>query len=176
MSEFILDTERLYLRTFKKEDAGHMYAMNLDKDVIINTGDIPFNNPEEAQDFISDYVKTTDEQLCRWTVILKSTNEYLGWCGLKLEKEKNQVDLGFRFLKQHRNKGYATEASLACLKHGFRTLNLKKIIGRSRTINTSSIRVLQKIGMHYDKQINYLGGDSVQYALSAQDYAKITDK
>jgi RimJ/RimL family protein N-acetyltransferase len=175
MAGFIIESNRLQLRNFKLSDAEYMYQLNQDDEVQRFTGDAPFANIEETQMFIAQYIQETNPLLCRWAVVLKSSNEYLGWCGLKLNKETMLVDLGFRFLKTCRNKGYATEASIACIQYAFETLKLKKVIGRARIENIPSIRVLQKAGMRPEKEIHYLGGNSFLYSMTREDYARMTE-
>ena len=75
----------------------------------------------------------------------------LGWCGLKRHGD-GQVDLGYRLLRSAWGRGYATEASKACLEWGFQEAGLDTIIGRVARANTASIRVLEKVGMRYWKQ------------------------
>ena len=73
----------------------------------------------------------------------------IGWCRLKYTPSKKKYDIGFRFYKEYWNVGYATEAAQACIEYGFGKLNLNKIIGRVRQENMASIRVLEKIGLHF---------------------------
>ena len=101
----------------------------------------------------------------RWLVIIKQNNELLGWCGLKFLPDENEVDLGYRFFKKYWGNGYATESATAVLHYGFETLKLKCIIGRAAAANTASIRVLQKVGMHFEKNVGCHGDDGVQYVL-----------
>ena len=88
-------------------------------------------------------------------MINKSNNEFLGWCGLKYNPELNETDIGFRFFENHWNIGFATESAKACLKYGFEKLSLKSIVGRAMVENVASIKVLEKIGLKYDKEFNF---------------------
>ena len=129
-SPFLFESERLLYRPFLPEDAEGMYHLNNAPDVLAFTGDAPFESVEAARQFIEHYNPYATTGYGRWTVLLKTTHEYLGWCGLRLDTDSGQTDLGYRFLPTHRNKGYATEAGAACLKYGFETLGLQTIIGR----------------------------------------------
>ncbi len=108
---------------------------------------------EEANNFIKQYIKTQAPGLGRWAVIHKTTDQILGWCGLKYNPDLNEYDLGFRFFKTYWGQGFATEASRACLDYGFQHLDLPAIVGRTMEQNAASICVLQKIGMHFSKCI-----------------------
>ena len=68
---------------------------------------------------------------------------------LKYIPEKDEIDLGYRFIQSAWGKGYATEAAKHTLNHGFSTLHLKTIFGKAQSDNIASIHVLQKIGMQF---------------------------
>lgn len=144
------ETDRLILREFHSSDAIHFFNLNQDPDVIKYTGDFPFKSIMDAKKFLERYPDYLFHGFGRWAVILKSTGEFIGWCGLK-SNEEGLVDLGFRFFRNHWNKGFATEAARATLHYGFNTLGLTQIIGRSAVENKASIRVLEKINMQFWK-------------------------
>ncbi len=150
-SDVIITTNRLILREFSADDAESFYLLNSDTDVMQYTGDLAFKSVQDSAEFISNYNSYRKSGFGRWTVLLKDTNESLGWCGLKLHPDK-MVDLGYRFHKRHWNNGYATEAATACIQYGFDVLNIDEIVGRTAFANKSSIRVLEKIGMKFWKE------------------------
>lgn len=145
----ILETPRLYLREMTSEDAESAYLLNLDPEVIQYTGDDPFESIEEAREFLEKYESYKKYGFGRWAVILKETDEYLGWCGLKYTPELDEFDIGYRLMKKFWGKGYATEAAEVCLKLGFEQFNMKTIVGRVMPANSASLRVLEKIGLTY---------------------------
>lgn len=145
----ILETPRLALSEFCTEDAGHLYLLNLDPDVIRFTGDAAFESTEAAANFVRQYDHYEKYGFGRWAVTDKENRTFLGWCELKFCPDTNEHDIGFRFFKKYWNRGYATEAAKACLDHGFNNLGLTQIVGRAAIDNTASVKVLQKIGMAY---------------------------
>lgn len=147
---FLLETPRLLLRHKVLEDAPFFLELNSDPEVIKYTGDGAFKNLEEAETIVRYVISQYEKNgYGRWLVSLKETGEPLGWCGLKYHDESGDTDLGYRFMKQHWGKGYATEAGRACLEYGFGTLGLNRIIGRAATGNLASIQVLKKLGMTF---------------------------
>ncbi len=146
MKEYILETERLKLRKLTEKDAESFFALNENPRVVEHTGDKAFRSVEEARELIVNYDQYT-YRLGRWAVELKTTGDFIGWCGLKFNLGCGDVDLGFRFFQEHWKQGYASEAAYACLVYGFEHLSLFEIIGRSTKANEASIKVLQKIGM-----------------------------
>lgn len=101
----------------------------------------------------------------RWATFLKEEMQFVGWSGLAYLPEFDEIDLGYRFLPTFWGLGIATEASRAILRYGFDTLKLEKIIAIAMKENTASIRVMEKIGMKFDKFAPYdpEGEDVVWY-------------
>jgi RimJ/RimL family protein N-acetyltransferase len=146
----ILETNRLLLRTFTKEDAQLLYDLNHDPEVIRYTGD-PIKNLDHAQQVLEQVIlpQYALYNHGRWAVHVKPELEFIGWCGLKTRPELNEIDLGYRFIQAAWGKGYATEAAFVCIKYGFEKLRLPRIVGRAMPGNIGSIRVLEKCGMVY---------------------------
>ncbi len=143
----ILETSRCFLRELTVDDAENFYLLNLDFEVVKYTGDVSFSSIAEAKSFLENYNQYKKFGYGRWAVIEKTTNDFLGWCGLKYLPDLDETDLGYRFFKKYWNQGYATETARACIDYGFTELHLSKIIGRSMKANISSIKVLEKIGL-----------------------------
>ncbi len=146
----ILETERLLLRTFTTEDARLIYELNRDPDVTRFTGD-PITDIAHARQVLEQVIlpQYVLYNHGRWAVHAKPALEFIGWCGLKNRPERNEIDLGYRFIKSTWGKGYATEAAFACIKYGFEKLGLKRIVGRAMPGNIASLKVLEKCGMTY---------------------------
>lgn len=127
--KYILETTRLKLRELDLMDTKYFYDLNSNPNVIKYTGDSAFNSIEDANQFLENYQDYELNGYGRWAVILKETNQFIGWCGLKLNS--HETDIGFRFFEEEWNKGYATESAIACLNYGFEKLKLRSIIGRA---------------------------------------------
>lgn len=151
--EKIIQSKRLFLRRFNEEEAPYFYQLNADQEVMRYTGDKAFIDVKNAKEFILNYSHYDIHGFGRWSVYTLEENKWIGWCGLK-RNEDGIVDLGFRFLKDEWNKGYATEIAAEVIKFGFEILKLHKIIGRCSVENQASIAVLRKIGMKYWKTEN----------------------
>ena len=160
---WILETERLYLRQFKLDDAASLYKLNANPKVIRYTGDKPFANADEAKHFLENYHDYALYNCGRWGVITKNGNEFIGWCGLKYDAAKGETDIGFRLFEECWGNGYATESAAACLHYGFHNLKLQSVVGRAMVRNVASIAVLQKIGMRFYKMYDFDGDDGVVY-------------
>ena len=164
---FIIETNRLKLRELTPADAQHFFDLNADLEVIKFTGDPPFENVGAAREFLENYDQYEKYGYGRWAVILKETGEFTGWCGLKYLPELDETDLGFRFFRRHWNKGYATESALACIEFGFKKLKLKRIVGRAMAANSASVRVLEKTGFEFVKEMEFEEHPGLYFSLDA---------
>ena len=146
----VIETKRLILRTFTEGDGLLIYELNKDPDVTRYTGD-PVRDIDQARGVLQKSIlpQYSLYNHGRWAVHIKPDLKFIGWCGLKARPERNEIDLGYRFMKSAWGKGYATEAAFACLQYGFEKLNLPRIVGRAMPQNTGSLKVLEKCGMRY---------------------------
>ena len=167
MSEprFILETARCKLREFALSDAKSIYQLNMHPDIYRFTTDPPFETIAEAETFISNYDAYAKTGYGRWAVELKSGGQFIGWCGLKLHPEENEVDVGYRLLPEYWGNEYAVETALACCNWGFTEKKLKRIVARVHKENARSIRVVEKMNMIYEKDILYDGVPWMNFVL-----------
>jgi len=166
----ILETERLILRELVVNDAENLWKLNSDKEVIKFTGDSSFKSMNQAKIFLQNYQDYKTNGFGRWAVVFKESLEFIGWCGLKLNEEK-EIDIGFRFFRKHWNKGYATESAMAVIEYGFKHLDIREIIGRSAIENAASVSVLKKLNMEFYKIGNCEGiKNSVYYRINKEHF------
>lgn len=165
-----IETGRLYLRPLATSDAENLFNLNLDPEVLVFSGDVPFESVCQARQFISDYDQYRKYGVGRMAVIEKSTDTFVGWCGLRFDAQTKEYDIGFRFFKNKWNQGFATESARACLEHGFTELQLPSIIGRVMQDNIASVSVLKKIGLRFLKTFDFEGREGLIYRIDKQDY------
>ena len=170
-----IETERLKMRPIiPEEDAEDMYLLNLDPEVVRYTGDVPFKSIEDSLEFYKNYRQYEKYKLGRFSTFLKEDMTFIGWCGLK--QEDGYIDLGYRFAKPYWGQGYATESSLASLRYGFDDLNIERIVAHALKDNPASIRVMEKVGMLYEKDLVYDGHEALQYYMTSEMYKTDTLK
>lgn len=152
------------------DDAPDLYEMDADPVVQRYTGDSIPASVQETGERIRNYKDYVLYGYGRWTTILKETGKVIGWCGLKYLTDINETDLGYRWKKKHWGKGYATEAGRACLQYGFENLGVEQIIAQVLKDNKASIRVLEKIGMTYWKQLHTEENPGLFYRILKEDF------
>lgn len=161
-----LETERLFLRPFRKEDAAAMYALNDDPEVLRYTGDTQFADIAAVEVFLETYDQYEKYGVGRLTAIEKETHEIIGWCGIKYHPDKDEYDLGYRFSKKYWGKGYATESAKACIDYASNKLGIDYLVGHVHKDNPASSRVLEKMGMAFVKDYLEDGQEWKLYTLS----------
>lgn len=99
--------------------------------------------------------------------MLRETGAVIGFAGLKYLPERGEVDLGYRLLKQHRGRGFATEACEAVIAYGFDVLRLAEIAALVQTGNIPSMRVLENCGLRFSETTEYGGRTVARYTITA---------
>jgi RimJ/RimL family protein N-acetyltransferase len=146
-------------------DAKQFFELNADPEVIRYTGDEAFGSVTEAMEFIQNYDHYRIHGFVRWACVLRSTGEFIGFCGLRKDDQSGETDIGFRIRREFWGKGYATEAALACMNFGFEKIGLTSIIGRAVLENHASIHVLEKLGMEYESETDCHGHKAALYRI-----------
>ena len=171
-----LETSRLLLRPFQEDDT-------IDMAVILG-------NPEVMQHIGRGYAKTFEETadylqyLLRHeaaygfslrAVVRKDDDRVIGQCGLWHLEKTGEVDLAYTLAQDCWGQGYATEASIAWLDYGFgpvvdNGLDLHRIVAISKPENGASIRILEKLGMQYERDDMFYHCNCAYYGLSRDQW------
>lgn len=155
-----LETERLLIRSFQAGDAAFILRLLNEPSFIRNIGDRGVRTLSDAERYIetgpaSSYVRN-GFGLC--LVMLKESGESIGMCGLIKRESLEDVDIGYAFLPAFWSKGYALEAAQACKQYACE-IGLARLVAIVDPQNTSSIHVLEKLGMHFEKMIRLTPDD-----------------
>ncbi|WP_293872399.1 GNAT family N-acetyltransferase [Flavobacterium sp.] len=162
----ILETDRLLLRPLELSDTEDIFAMDSNPAVHKYLWQKPAQTIDESVKVI-EYVQMQYERnkIGRFATILKDTNEFIGWTGIKFVHDHiengntNFYDYGYRLDEKFWAKGYATEASVAWLQYGFNKIDIKLMNAYTHSQNGASNHILKKIGMTSIE--DYLDKDSV---------------
>jgi ribosomal-protein-alanine N-acetyltransferase len=101
-----------------------------------------------------------------WAVTDKATGVLLGQCGLRFLPELNEVEVLYLLARACWGQGLASEAARAALTYGFDEVGLERIIALTRPENTASRRVMEKLGMRYEKNLHIFHLEAVYYAVT----------
>lgn len=164
----VIETSRTILRPLRLEDAKALNQVNRIPDVMRYIGPVE-DDVEKTRDYLrngplADYEKYG---FGRHACIDKQSGKLIGFCGLKYLPDLDDVDIGYRLLPSFWGKGLATETSKELMEYAKSTLGLNRVIGLAMPNNNSSIKVLKKLDMLYEKIILFMGDECVQYAWQA---------
>jgi ribosomal-protein-alanine N-acetyltransferase len=162
----VLETERLLIRQLTAEDAGFILELLNDPSFLQNIGDRNVRTIEDAQAYVlngpaASYAKNG---FGLSLVILKETDESIGMCGLIKRDALDDVDIGYAFLPRYWSKGYAVEAAMAMKEYAKEKAGLKHLVAIVDPANQPSIRVLEKIGMKFERMVR-LSEDDIDLKL-----------
>ena len=166
----ILETERLVLRQFSVEDADFILRLLNEPSFIRNIGDRGVRTLDDARSYILRVPIASYERngFGLYLVMLKETGESIGMCGLIKREELEDVDIGYAFLPEYWSKGFAVESALAVKVYARDIIGLKRLVAITDPENQGSIRVLEKIGLRFEKMIR-LSEDDIELKLLAAD-------
>ena len=169
-----LDTARLVLRPFGPEDGPAHTSLYGDPEVTRFLPRGPFG-PAEAVErsrgaldrFIAHW---REHGFGVWAVLDRATGAIIGQCGLAHVPELGEVELLYALARDRWGQGLAPEAGRAALAHGFRDLGLGRIVALTRAENRNSRRVMDKLGLTFERPVHVFGLDAVCYAISRESF------
>jgi RimJ/RimL family protein N-acetyltransferase len=143
-------THRLHLRPWRDEDLPEFAAINADPRVMEF-----FPKPLDRDESDARVARIRDHFARHgfglWAVEVPGVADFIGFVGLSVPDFEAHVtpcvEIGWRLARDHWGRGYATEAALASLDHGFRRLGLDEIVSFTVPANRRSRRVMERIGM-----------------------------
>jgi RimJ/RimL family protein N-acetyltransferase len=151
----VLETERLVLRRLSTDDAAFVLELLNEPSFLRYIGDKGVRNIDDARHYILTVPVDSYERygFGLYLVELKQTRIPIGICGLVNRPALTDPDVGFAFLPAHWSKGYAVESASAVVAYARDALGLKRILGITTPDNDSSINVLRKIGLRFERMI-----------------------
>lgn len=149
----MIETKRLIIRKIILSDVEQLHKLLSNSEVMrfSVSGPMSFKRTEQ---FVQDTIKSYDKyQLAMWAVELKDNGAVIGISGffvLNAQSEHElEYEIGFRLLPEHQGHGLATEAAEGITQYAFDKIKIKKFVAFIVPENLASIRVAEKIGMHY---------------------------
>jgi RimJ/RimL family protein N-acetyltransferase len=168
----VLETERLILRWLSADDAAFILELVNDPDWLRFIGDRGVRTLEDARGYILNGPVAMYHRagFGLYLVELKPTATPIGMCGLIERAGLADIDIGFAFLPAFRGQGYAYEAASATMTYARETLGLDRVVAIATPDNQSSIGLLTKLGMSFEKMLR-LGEDPEDLVLFAWNKA-----
>lgn len=134
----------LSLRPLDQRDAENILLLNNDPEVLKYVHDEPFRDIDAARDWIQDIGNQLPLGIGRWAMETKD-GSWIGRCSLRRQPD-GDVLMGYRLLRQHWGKGYASEAVRQMLRIAFSEHKLPHVASKVARENIASQRVITKNG------------------------------
>jgi ribosomal-protein-alanine N-acetyltransferase len=101
-----------------------------------------------------------------WAIVERESGNVVGDAGLVLYEFRGpEIELAYRLKTPAWGRGYATEAASAWVVYGFDELALRRIVAVTNAENVASQRVLEKVGMRFERMTTYRGTPVRLYAI-----------
>src|ERR1700674_4945116 len=132
----ILETERLLLREFVPEDVDALAVVLSDPETMRYYPAV-LDRAGVAAWIERNRRRYTDAGHGLWAMVLKSSGELVGDCGLTIQDVEgvNEIEIGYHVRRDHWGQGFATEAAGACRDHGFAHLDVSRLVSIIRPEN-----------------------------------------
>jgi [ribosomal protein S5]-alanine N-acetyltransferase len=167
----LIETPRLSIRHLGSGDEPFILELLNQASFISNIGDRGVRTLGDATEYIRKGPATSYEKFGfgLFHVALKDSGTPIGICGLLKRDSLDDVDIGFAYLERYWGQGYALEAARAVMDFGWRTVGLKRIVAITATHNEASMRLLEKLGMQFERVIQFPGtaGDTNLFGITA---------
>ena len=168
----VLETERLILRPLTLEDVDDLAAIYADPDVMRFFDGVHSweTTRKRVEQIVAEYTRTGVDFMA---TIYKDNGQFIGRCGLlwQVIEGVQEVEVAYMLAKPYWGRGLGTEAARAIKEHGFRDFDFPRLISLIHPDNAASIRVAEKNGMHYDRDVAFDGHPCRLYLIDRDKHA-----
>ena len=143
------------------DDAEFVFRLANEPSFLSNIGDKGVRNLDDARQFILEgpWTRQAKPGYGQLLVELKESGVPIGICGLLYRESLDLTDVGLAHLPEFWKRGFAYEAADGVLKYGHSTLGIDTIVGLTSEDNLASIRVLEKLGMKFERVVKMSDDD-----------------
>jgi RimJ/RimL family protein N-acetyltransferase len=147
---FLIETDRIILRTWRASDRAAFAAMSADPRVMAHL------SPLDGEEAITAYLERNAlhqarHGFSRWVMEERDTGAFAGVAGLRVVDFTAHftpaVEIAWRMPVAFWGKGLATEAARACIEYGFNALKLREIVAITTSGNLRSRALMLRLGM-----------------------------
>ncbi|WP_417874166.1 GNAT family N-acetyltransferase [Xanthomarina gelatinilytica] len=167
----IAETNRLLISKLTLEDASFILELTNTPHFIKYVGNKNLKTLEDSKNYLKEGTLKSYKNFGFgfYKLQLKQEqNKTIGTCGLVKREQLDHVDIGFAMLPGYEGKGFGLEASKEILKLAKNTFKLTRILAITLPTNSNSIKLLEKLGLTYEKRVKPFEDDE-ELLLFAKD-------
>lgn len=165
------ETERLRAYRLRPEHFALLLALHQDPVTMASLGGV--RSEEQTRDYMQRFLDHWEQNGFGMWLLYDREQHFVGRTALrKMELDgQTEVEVGCALLAPFWNKGLASEIVRALVELAFVRLGLSNVVGFALPSNAASIRILQKLGFRYEKDIVHAGRQHVLYRLTGKELA-----
>lgn len=167
----MIETTRLLLRKFTPADLEPLIAMRCVPEVGKYLGGEKLQNAKAITGRMQAYTDSYEKNgfgVC--AMIWRETGEFFGWSGLQPLDGTTEIEVGYGMKQEFWRRGIGLECAEAWLDFGFYEKNLNRIVALAEPNNTGSWRIMEKLGMTYEKTEFHYDMKCKFYAISKDEW------
>ncbi|WP_205665329.1 GNAT family N-acetyltransferase [Pseudalkalibacillus hwajinpoensis] len=176
-----LVTKRLKLRELDEEDLPALLSIFSNPHTMKYYGSDMISNLEEVEGMLMSFRKGFDnQQAIRFGIECRETGNLIGTCGFhNWAKRVNRIEIGYELKQEEEGKGYMTEALTAIISFAFRELQINRIGALIHPDNTTSRKLVTKLGFQEEGLLRdyiYASGnymDLLMHSLLKKDWSSL---
>lgn len=169
----IKETKRLIIRELSVEDIRELYQIYQNPEVCLY-----IEGMEEYIDIEVEKHKAYIKNVYAfynyglWGVFNKSNGALIGRCGIQNQiiDETPEIELSYLLDRNHWGYGYALECCQSVLHYAACELEIPRIVAVIDRLNVRSIRVAERLGMTFEKEVRYHGRHCLLYVINPIEY------
>jgi [ribosomal protein S5]-alanine N-acetyltransferase len=167
----VLQTERLILRHFDRDDVEALHRITGDAEVMQFVGDLRPYTLEKTRRMIEEELEHYRRRgFGEYAVLAKDGGALVGFGGYAILPERTCVEIDYVLEKESWGLGLATEIAGALVHHGFTRLGFDALGTSFDPRNHASMRVAAKVGFRYERRgLDEFGLPAVYYHLAKAD-------
>ncbi len=168
-----LNSKKLILRRFKKEDSKDVYEFGSDEETLKY---LTWNGFKTIGDAKSTIINHYWKRQGIYAIELKEENKCIGCIDFRLKPEHEKASFGYVLNRKYWGKGYMTEALSKLLEFYFSKLDLNRVEATHYVGNEGSGKVMIKCGMEFEgiakKEVKVKGvfHDVVHYGITKEKW------
>ncbi len=170
MAHIVLSTERLELVEWEPGDQQALRPIATDPEVMRYIAEgIPWSD-EQIREFVLRQMRHAAERgFCLWKLLLRephAAGRPAGLCGLQPLAGTEEIEIGWWLERELWGRGLATEAARAVLEFAWERAGLSRVVAIARAENRASRRIMEKLGMRYERDTVHRGFPVVLYSVA----------
>ena len=171
----IAEAQRVFLRHFHVADLDAMAGVFGDPEVM------RFGAGPQPRDWVQNWLRGCLEDYYQkwgfglWAVVHKPDRRVIGFCGLTRFDDidgQPEIEIGYRLARTFWGRGLATEAVRVAREYAFDVLVLPRLVSIIDPRNGASIRVVEKNGLRYEKDVIFRENLRKLYVIHGAEFAE----